>query len=237
MVASPTSERSALTIIASQTGRRAVRSGVAWGAIFGVVVASSAISYTKIYTTQADRDGLAAAFGSNHATAALFGPAPNLQTVAGFTVFKSLMTIMVLGALWGLLTSTRLLRGEEDAGRWELFLTGQSTRRGATAQALVGLGAGVLALFLVTAIITVLTGQDSSVGYSVGDGVVFRACAGGDPSHVPRRRRTHLPTGGHSASGRRRGRLDFGGLLRAADGGGRRSWATRPRLGHPTRLG
>ena len=168
-----TPERSARTVVARETARRAARSGAVWGAIFGVVVASSAISYTKIYTTQAERDALATSFGSNHATAALFGPSPDLQTVAGFTVFKSFMTIMVLGALWGLLTSTRLLRGEEDTGRWEMLLTGQSTRRRATAQALAGLGAGLAALWLVTAVLTVLAGQDKSVSYSVGAGLYF----------------------------------------------------------------
>jgi ABC-2 type transport system permease protein len=144
-----------------------------WGYIIGIVVASSAISYTRIYPTQAERDALAKAFGSNNATAALFGPAPDLQTVAGFTVFKSLMTVMVLGALWGLLTSTRLLRGEEDAGRWELLLTGQSTRRNAAGQALGGLGMGLATLWFVTAVITVLTGRISSVGFSVGASLYF----------------------------------------------------------------
>jgi ABC-2 type transport system permease protein len=144
-----------------------------WGYIIGIVVASSAISYTRIYSTQAERDALAKAFGSNNATAALFGPAPDLQTVAGFTVFKSLMTVMVLGALWGLLTSTRLLRGEEDAGRWELLLTGQSTRRSASAQAFGGLGMGLATLWFVAAVITVLTGRISSVGFSVGASLYF----------------------------------------------------------------
>jgi polyether ionophore transport system permease protein len=165
--------RSARTVVFWTTTRRSIRSGVVWGYIIGIVVASSAISYTRIYSTQADRDALAKAFGSNNATAALFGPAPELQTVAGFTVFKSLMTVMVLGALWGLLTSTRLLRGEEDAGRWELLLTGQSTRRTAAAQALGGLGMGLAALWLVTAVVTVLTGRISSVGFSVGASLYF----------------------------------------------------------------
>ena len=77
--------------------------------------------------------------------------APHLQTVAGFTVFKISMTLMVLGAVWGLLTSTRLLRGEEDAGRWELLLAGQTTRAGAAVQALGGLAAGVVTLWALTA--------------------------------------------------------------------------------------
>ena len=89
---------------------------------------------------------------------ALFGPAPQLQTVSGFTVFKISMTLMILGAVWGLLTSTRLLRGEEDSGRWDLLLCGQTTRRGATTQAIAGLGAGLVTLWAVTAVITVLSG-------------------------------------------------------------------------------
>ena len=165
--------RSPRTVVAGQTARRAVRSGVIWGCIFGISIASSAISYTTIYKTQAQRNALAAAYGSNKATSALFGPAPGLQTVAGFTVFKISMTLMILGAVWGLLTSTRLLRGEEESGRWELLLAGQTNRRGATIQALAGLGFGVFALWALTAVITVLTGLDSRVDIAAGPALYF----------------------------------------------------------------
>ena len=52
------------------TASRAARSGSLWGLVFGVAIASSEISYTTIYTTQAQRDALAAAYGSNKATSA-----------------------------------------------------------------------------------------------------------------------------------------------------------------------
>jgi hypothetical protein len=45
--------------------------------------------------------------------------------VAGYTVWKSFMFLIVVGSAWGLLTGTKLLRGEEDAGRWELLLAGR----------------------------------------------------------------------------------------------------------------
>ncbi len=160
-------------VLGRLTCRKAVRSGVLWGYIFGVVVASSALSYSSIYKTQSERDHLAAAFGSNKASAALFGPAPQLQTVAGFTAFKTLLTVMVLGAVWGLLTSTRLLRGEEDSGRWETLLAGQTTRRGAAAQALVGLGAGVFTLWAITALVTAVAGLSSRVDISAGPALYF----------------------------------------------------------------
>ena len=160
-------------MIAAITARKAVRSGLIWGYIFGAAIASSAISYTKLYKTVAQRDALAAAFGSNNATSALFGPAPELQTVAGFTVFKISMTLLIMGAVWGILTSTKLLRGEEDNGRWDLLLAGPTTRGGATFQALGGLGAGAGALWALTALITVVVGLDSTVDISFGAALYF----------------------------------------------------------------
>ncbi len=160
-------------VVLRRTARQAARSGAVWGYIFGAVAASGAISYTRIYKTQAERAHLAAAFGSNHASSALFGPAPRLQTVAGFTVFKSFMVLTVLGALWGLLTATRSLRGEEDAGRWELLLSGRTDRRGATAQALGGLVVGVTTLWVVTAVFVVAAGQYPKIGIAPGPGLFF----------------------------------------------------------------
>jgi len=161
------------TVIAWLTAGKAVRSGAIWGYIFGIAIASSAVSYTRIYKTQVQRDALAAAYGANKATSALFGPAPQLQTVAGFTVFKISMTLILLGAVWGLLTSTRLLRGEEDSGRLELLLAGQTTRGSAVAQALAGLGAGVVTLWALTGLITAVTGLDSSVNFTTGSSLYF----------------------------------------------------------------
>jgi len=161
------------TVVAALSVRKAVRSGALWGYIFGIAIASSEISYVRIYKTAAQREALAATYGTSKAMTALFGPAPQLQTVSGFTVFKISMTLMILGAVWGLLTSTRLLRGEEDSGRWDLLLCGQTTRRGATAQTIAGLGGGLVTLWAVTAIIAVLSGLQSSVHIAAGPSLYF----------------------------------------------------------------
>ena len=159
--------RPARMTIARHAARRSLRSAVVWGYVFGAVVASSAASYDRIYKTAADRQRLAATFGANHASSALFGPAPQLQTVAGFTVLKVSMVLIIIGALWGLLTSTRLLRGEEDTGRWELLLTGPDTNGRAVAQVLAGLGASAAVIWAVTAVLTVAVGRLSTVQFSV----------------------------------------------------------------------
>ena len=48
---------------------------------------------------------------------ALIGPARAINTVAGFSSWRALGVLSLLGGIWGLLTSTKYLRGEEEAGR------------------------------------------------------------------------------------------------------------------------
>jgi ABC-2 type transport system permease protein len=161
--APPATYGRASSVALVQTARAAARSAAVWGYVFGAFVASSAWSYSSIYKTHVQRAHLAAAFGANNATIALFGPAPDLQTVAGFTVLKVSMTVMIVGAIWGILTSSRLLRGEEDSGRWDLLLAGQTTRRGATVQAFGGFTASIVVLWALTSLITAVAGVSSRV--------------------------------------------------------------------------
>jgi ABC-2 type transport system permease protein len=150
------------------TARKAARSAVVWGLVFGVYVASSALGYAATYKTPLARAQLEATFGANFGFNALIGPAHQIGTVAGFTAWRALGVLSIVGGVWGLLAGTRLLRGEEDAGRWELLLVGHTTRGGATAKAIAGLGAGLLTLWGVTAVVTVAVGRASSVDIGVG---------------------------------------------------------------------
>ena len=162
-------------VVAGQVSRRAGRSGVMWGLIFTVYVIAQTFGYTSAYKTQASRDQLAHAFGSNIGINALIGPARAINTVAGYSAWRALGILSLLGAIWGLLTSTRLMRGDEESGRYELLLAGQTSRRRSAGQAVVGLGVGLATLFVLTAIGTVLTGRASSVGFSLGGSLYFSA--------------------------------------------------------------
>ncbi len=165
--------RRSTTAVAGLTARRAARSGALWGLMFGVFVASSALGYAASYKTAASRLVLARTFGRDAGVSALLGPAYRIDTAAGFTAWRTLTVIAVLGGVWGLLTSTRLLRGEEDAGRWELLLAGRTDRRRATIQGLAGLGVGLVAMWVVTAVLTVATGRSSDVRIAIGPALYF----------------------------------------------------------------
>ena len=89
-------------VVAGQVGRRAGRSGVLWGAIFGFYVMVQTLAYTSAYKTQASRDRLATAFGTNVGVNALIGPARAINTVAGYASWRALGILSLLGAIWGL---------------------------------------------------------------------------------------------------------------------------------------
>ena len=129
-------------VVLRQTARKAARSGVMWGYVFGIFVASSAISYTRIYKTPAERDAPGRRVRVEPRVSALFGPAPHLQTVAGFTVFKTSMTLMILGAVWGLLTSTRLCAARRTPAGGSYCSRADDPKGGATGQALGRPGRG-----------------------------------------------------------------------------------------------
>ena len=121
----------------------------------------------------ASREKFARTLGSNTGMAAIIGPAQHVDTVGGFVAWRVFGLLIIVGAVWGLLTATRLLRREEDAGRWELFLAGRTTRRHAAAQALVGMAAGWLVLWTLTAALTVIAGSRPNVGFSVSSSLFY----------------------------------------------------------------
>jgi ABC-2 type transport system permease protein len=168
--------RSALTI-ATLTARRAARSGAVWGLLFGLLIFNEAVTYHTSNPTPASREDIARTFGDNTAFAAIIGPARQLDTAAGFVSWRLLALLVWVGAIWGLLTATRLLRREEDAGRWELLLAGRTTRGRATAQAITGLAVGWLVLWALSAALTVAAGARSTVSFSTFGSLLYATAA------------------------------------------------------------
>jgi polyether ionophore transport system permease protein len=168
--------RAARTVLVT-TAKRAARGGALWGVVFGLLIASSATSYVSAFPDAASRAEIASTIQGNAGFEALFGIIRGIDTVAGYTAYKTLYTMIILGAIWGLLASTRLLRGEEDAGRWELYLSGHTTRGAAAAQAAIGLGIGIVALWVPIAVIAAAAGASAKVGIGVSAAVYLAASA------------------------------------------------------------
>jgi polyether ionophore transport system permease protein len=159
--------------VARFTGRRTVRTGALWGLVFGLYVYDNAFAFDSIAPTAAKRGQLLATMGNNAGLKALLGDTHGITTRGGFTDWRAIGVTSLVACVWGLLAATKALRGEEAAGRWELFLAGQTTPRRAAANALAGLGAGVLAMYVMTALLTALVGARPNVAISAGQSLLF----------------------------------------------------------------
>lgn len=146
---------------------RAIKSACLWGTVFGFYVFASAIGFVKIAPTVAARMQILGSLTNNTGLKALFGEPYRVYSVGGFVDWRNLSIVALVAAIWGLLTATKMLRGEEDAGRWELLLAGKTTSRRATANALVGFTVAFMAMALATTLITTLVGRRSDVQFSL----------------------------------------------------------------------
>ncbi|MGZ4489646.1 MAG: hypothetical protein ACXVEU_02210 [Nocardioidaceae bacterium] len=159
--------------VARFVGRRTVRSGGLWGLVFGLYVYDNAFAFDSIAPTASERTRLLAGMASNTGLQALLGDAHRITTRGGFTDWRAIGVSVLVASVWGMLIATRTLRGEETAGRWELFLAGRTTAQGATANVLAALAAGVLAMYLMTALLTALFGVLHDVGIGLGQSLLF----------------------------------------------------------------
>jgi ABC-2 type transport system permease protein len=132
------------------------RGAAIWGVVFGLWVVSTVEAFLKGYPTLAERRQLAQSLQSFQM---ILGVPHHADTVAGFTSWRVSLAIIVIGAIWGLLTGTGTLRGQEEAGQWELLLSGPTTKRRAVVQALLGFGGALLAMFIPTVLLILASGN------------------------------------------------------------------------------
>jgi len=131
--------------------RGSARSSLTWGAFFAFVGFAVVTTYEEAYRSAAERAAIALLIEGNKAFEALFGIAVAIDTPGGFANWRAGGPILIFAGVVGLLASTRLLRGEEEAGRWEQLVAGAIAPGRATLVTLAGYATSVLALGLLTA--------------------------------------------------------------------------------------
>lgn len=92
----------------------------------------------------------------NPAIRTLFGNPVALDHAGGFTVWRAGTPVAILLGTWAILTVTRITRGAEEAGRWDLLLAGRVALRTLTARHLT-----------VVAAVAVLTGAAVTAALSL----------------------------------------------------------------------
>ena len=225
------------TVVARQTAHKAVRSGVLWGYVFGPTwrLRHSPTPRATRPSRERARHGQGVRVERRHERPGRPRPrAPDRRRLHGVEVPRR--AGRGRRASGDCSPGPGCLRGEEDAGRWELLLAGQTTRRAAAAQALAGFGCGVAACGWSppsSRSRSAVLRRSASVSAARCSWPSLSSRRGG----VPRRRSARQPAGGHPPPGGRLRRRRSRSELRAAHGGRLRH---RPRLaamGLAARLG
>ncbi|MCO1661129.1 polyketide antibiotic transporter [Pseudonocardia sp. S2-4] len=144
LVAAPaatTGPRRAVTRLAVRQVRRgATIVTVVAGAMSAVVVAT----YEGVIAGAPGGAASLTALAANPAIRTLFGAPVALDDAGGFTVWRLGTVLTVLVGTWAALTAVRVLRGEEDTGRWDLLLAGRVPATAAVSRHLAVLVTAVL---------------------------------------------------------------------------------------------
>lgn len=159
--------------LARVVAHRAMRSGAVWGVVIALYTWASVAGFLKLAPTAAGREEFTRSLSASAGLKALLGDPHQIGTIGGFVSWRVTGVMALAAAIWGLLASVKAMRGEESAGRWELFLAGRTTARGAAAGALAGLGGGVLVMFALAAAATVAVGRGADVGFSAGGSLLL----------------------------------------------------------------
>ncbi len=135
------------------------------------------IGYVKAYPTAADQANFAHSLGANTGMAALLGAPHDLTTIGGYANWVTMGVIVLIGSVWAFLLATKYFRGEEESGRSELMLTGQSTARQAAISTLLGLIVNLILLYVIIAVIFIAIGKFKGVGFGVQNALFFALAA------------------------------------------------------------
>jgi ABC-2 type transport system permease protein len=169
--------RSPATVIARFVARRTMRGAALWALAFGIIVASKSIGYASAYPTLAARTKVAASFAQNVGLKAILGVPRNIEIVASGAAWNTMGAMALIGSIWAFLLATKTFRGEEDAGRWELLLTGQTTAARAAANTLGGLAASLAVLYAIITGLFIAIGSYHTVDFGVQAALFFALSA------------------------------------------------------------
>ena len=141
---------------------------VGWGYGMSLIVIELLASTSALTSTAAGRASLtqiADTFAWNAAPVAV-------DTPAGYATFKIGVGILVM-AIWPLLAATRTLRGEEESGALDVLLSVPESRVRVALQKVAAIGAALLGMALVIAVVSSIGSVIVKGGYGFGDALLF----------------------------------------------------------------
>ncbi len=140
-----------------------LRGALILGILTGIILGTQGAAYAAAYPDKHSRDTIAASLQAVPALGFTAGETANLVLPAGYAIYKSVPTTTLIIGIWGLVVVTRLLRGQEEDGKWEAIIAGKTTSQKASWQILIGFGYSILLAYFIAFVIVAALGADPQV--------------------------------------------------------------------------
>lgn len=135
-------------------GFRQTIKGALWFAFFiGIMAGVQGPAYVGSYPTQESREQFAKTLESAPALGILYGEPKNIDTPAGYIAYRVLPFTGFVAAVWALMTTTKLLRGQEEDGRGELILSGKTSLGNTSTLLLIGFLASLITSAIISSLL------------------------------------------------------------------------------------
>lgn len=139
-----------------------------WIGLLTGVGSGMIVAYEDTFPTESERQGLARTVEGIPALEALFGRAVELATLEGFVLWRWGGFAVLLVAIWGMLSTSKLLRGAEETGHLEPLRAGTLSPRGLLGSALAALLTVHLALAIAVGATHTALGMDAATAWAFG---------------------------------------------------------------------
>lgn len=149
--------------------RQTIRGALIVGVLGGLMMGAQGAAYAAAYPDQHSRDAFVASLSQVPALGFMAGEIRNAATPAAYSIYKSIALMTLVTAIWGLMTTTRLLRAQEEDGRLEPILAGDTTKASASLHMLIGYGYSFLIACMISWVAIAGLGADPQVQLSFGN--------------------------------------------------------------------
>ena len=156
--------------------RQTLRGALIVGVLGGLMMGAQGAAYAAAYPDQHSRDMIVASLKSTPGLGFMAGEIENAGTPASYAIYKSIAVMTLITGVWGLMVTTRLLRGQEEDGQLEQIVSKRTTKLSASIHLLIGYGYSFLLAFAITWATIAALGLDPQVKLSA-SGAFYMAVA------------------------------------------------------------
>jgi len=135
--------------------KQTLKGAIIIGILAGMMTVIQGAGYTVTYPDARSRAQFASSLESAPSLGVIYGESKNLVSASGYIVYRVVPFMSLIASIWGLVVVTKLLRGQEEDGRWELIASSNTSVQSATWNVLLGFAMSFgLALIISTLITT-----------------------------------------------------------------------------------